>query len=457
MSSQEQECRQAYAESNFVQPRALYSSGDWDVEGIKTAIEACPPRDAEELASASLATRDSGNSELAWTYAKDAVETDRRSSLAYLVRGILFLAEDDHAKAEEDLRRSIELDPRQLPAYVELGLALHEQGKLDDARATWRKAYEVEPDYILAHEHLAVSYLMADDLESAAPHCRAALAFEEETDALLMCRGLARLRDGEYRSGVEDLSSVEGAFHNALDARYADEAYRGLAEAYLELGDPIAAARYSCEIQSTEPCPTPEIVAAIDTLRAKARDEATEGSYAEAAALSTAEFAKQLAAQAKRSRSIEEFVHPDIGVFLFTPFEWGLHRQTTVPWVGDIPLGLDDLRRARRLPKAVVDERNELGCGYPKNGIEPSDAGAFHLFFQRGIPPLDGFRLVPFVEGDSDQGFERADFGRMQRAALSVSHRIVYRRQSYEFGKIGERWYLLWASEEYDSEEDACG
>jgi hypothetical protein len=45
----------------------------------------------------------------------------------------------------------------------------------------------------------------------------------------------------------------------------------------------------------------------------------------------------------------------------------------------------------------------------------------------------------------------------MRRAALAITHAVVWSREIFEFGKIGDRWYLLSVTVAYDPENDACG
>lgn len=456
---QDTECRLAYAQSLFVPPRSLRSEDARQrSDAIIAAVDTCPPASAAELATTGLAYHLSRDQSLASEYASRAVSTDSESSLARLVRGIVHRAADDMVAAEADLRRATELDPDNVAAQLEYALVLKGKGEVAGSRAALERAIKVDPEYVIAQRSLAISYFEAGEQDLAVPHCEAVLAHVWDGD-MHVCRGLARARSGDAGGALEDLEEGFGA--DWADDHAAAVA-KALRDGYLAMGDPMEAALYTCVDSGLEDaaCKDEEVRRAVAKVRTTARQRATDGSFATTRGMTTRAFAKELAAQAKVAAGLDAFVHPDIGVFTFDPSgAWSLSRGASWPEIAEAqpPLTLADLRRARRLPKTVETEDDELDCGYPLDGlIADGEPGGIPLYNAAGASGVyDAYR---YAAHDPEQdSLSESDFHKMQRAALAITHHVVFSRETYEFGKIGDRWYLLTLTISYDPDDDRCG
>ena len=61
-----------------------------------------------------------------------------------------------HAKAEENLKKAIEVDPDNEAANLNLGLLLAEQGKMDEAEKALKTALQANPKQAVAAYNLSV-------------------------------------------------------------------------------------------------------------------------------------------------------------------------------------------------------------------------------------------------------------------------------------------------------------
>ena len=452
-------CRDAYTLQLLVPDEALSYSLGRNARAIVAATETCPPESSDEHATTAIARQYLEDGD-ALAHADAAVELAPGSAYAWFARGFVHRYSDRNAEAEPALRHALELDPTRGEIYLELGLVLEEEGRLEASRAMFREGVAARPSYILNDYFLALSYLEAGELDQAAPHCEATLVHDGDND-MYICRGLARARAGDHAGVVEDLT---GVYDSGIYSQYAEPIYDALREALLATGDPVAAAKQCVYEHDYDVCEADrEVLDAIELQRDEAQHEASEGSYESASKLSPKQFARELAAQGQSAVALHDFVHPEIGLFVFRPHGWQLTHHRSWPTIpeADPRLELATLLNAHNLRMGYAEEVNELGCAYPLDSV--FDAGG-----PRGLPQHfnaggglveDDYRLCTFEVFDEDYGNALAEpeFDKMQRAALSISHIISYGRQAYEFGKIGDSWYVLTITVGYDANEDACG
>lgn len=426
------------------------------------AAATCPPESADEAATLAIAHMVRDEHEAGARAAQRAVEFDPNSAFAYFARGLVASDIEDHVPAEADFRKALKLDPNRVEAHLELGLLLEAEGKVEAGRTSLARASEIRPQYILGSYYLALSLLEAQDVAAAGPHCEAVLVHDGDND-MFMCRGLARAAAGDYEGAIDDLEGLYGT--ESVD-RFEEPIHQALRTAYLATDNAILAADHTClEAYDLEGdnCQDEQVAAAVKAVRYRARQRATAGDFEATSKLSAAQFARELSKQAKTAKTDDDFIHPEIGVFVFYPYGWQMTRQTRWPSINaaDRDLGLRALTRVTRLPKGYRYETNDLDCSYPLDSvIAPGDPAAFPTFYVAESSKVrDAYRLGDyawFSEGYGDE-FDEQQFEMMQRAALAITHHVIYAREGYEFGKIDGRWYLLAVSVDYDSEQDACG
>lgn len=120
----------------------------------------------------------------------------------------------------------------------------------------------------------------------------------------------------------------------------------------------------------------------------------------------------------------------------------------------DKALGTDHFHQnAKAITRAVAT------CP-PNAVIDPGEPGALPTYFNAGTTMVpDQYCLGSFEWFDNAYGksLNAQEYVAMQGAALAITHAVVWSREGFEFGKIGDRWYLLSVLVAYDPENDPCG
>lgn len=70
--------------------------------------------------------------------------------------GMAYARAGDLDKAEESLKKALQLNPRHPIAYNELGMVYRRKGKFTEARASYEKALEIFPTFHFAQRNLAI-------------------------------------------------------------------------------------------------------------------------------------------------------------------------------------------------------------------------------------------------------------------------------------------------------------
>jgi len=95
----------------------------------------------------------SADIEKAMEFVKKALELDPNLAEAYASRGNIYDVYWDHAAAELDFRRAIELDPNNDTAHWRLALKLSEQGRFDEALSEIDAALAIDPGAVVYMFH----------------------------------------------------------------------------------------------------------------------------------------------------------------------------------------------------------------------------------------------------------------------------------------------------------------
>ncbi len=243
-------------------------------------------------------------------------ERPRADALALL--GDIMMEKGDAAAAIDAYRRSLEL--RNLSAVeAKLGRAYLAAGQLDQAQAAFEGVVARDPYSVAAREGLGDVYRAQGDVEKALELYREALDLRAdfETKARLARKILELAPDDvETRFALAKLYVNQGLYSKAIDEYNAIlkldagswQAYRGLGEAYLALGQPERAKDAFKSALALDP-PTGQKVALYEKIleaeRALVGPEGALGEDGQEALLKLAELYLQQGLTAKARQNLE--------------------------------------------------------------------------------------------------------------------------------------------------------
>ena len=273
---------------------ALQRAAQGDTPGALSLLEQIPPaeRDADyHLYRAALAL-DVGRAEQARADIDATLSLNPNAGLAYALRAIMAVVNNDHPAALADAQKAVALSPS---AAAKIALSYVQQAafQLDAARDTLLAAVSEHPDDALAQARLAELWLMsgekakalaaAHQAETLAPNLArtqavlgfAALAGNDETDARQAFQraialdsadplahfglGLAKIKHGDLTQGRGELEiAVALDANNALLRSYLGKAY------FEERRMPLDSQQYEIAAELDPADPTPYFYDAID-------------------------------------------------------------------------------------------------------------------------------------------------------------------------------------------------
>ncbi|WP_157994591.1 tetratricopeptide repeat protein [Peristeroidobacter agariperforans] len=84
------------------------------------------------------------------------VESAANVTAVHIDLGMAYARSGDLEKAEESLKKALQLNPRHPIAYNELGMVYRRKGQFTEARASYEKALEIFPTFHFAQRNLAI-------------------------------------------------------------------------------------------------------------------------------------------------------------------------------------------------------------------------------------------------------------------------------------------------------------
>jgi serine/threonine protein kinase/tetratricopeptide (TPR) repeat protein len=141
--------------------------------------------------------------------AKNALELDDSLAEAHVASGwSLFYLNLDHAGAEREARRGIELNPDSTEAWALLDMSLLSEGRFDEAIAAGRRAVEVAPlDYFSAF-CLGVTYFHAQRFEESIELLRKAVDIDAGSPVAHLSLAQSYAAAGQQQNAVEECGLV---------------------------------------------------------------------------------------------------------------------------------------------------------------------------------------------------------------------------------------------------------
>ena len=148
-------------------------------------------------------------------------ESDVNVRWSYILRGLYFTDHKDYVRAEEALRKAINLDWNNATAHYDLASALFEQGKVDDAIAEYRLAIKIDPNDADAHINLGTALYKRGKVDDAMAEYRLAIKIDPNEAGAHNNLGNALSQQGkgddamaEYRLAIKIDPNEAGAHIN---------------------------------------------------------------------------------------------------------------------------------------------------------------------------------------------------------------------------------------------------
>lgn len=164
------------------------------------------------------------------------------------LRGLIYTAIRDYAKAKREFRGLLERDEKDADAWVNLGTVLYYEGQLDSARQVIETAVGLAPNEPNAYNALALISTDQGQYDRAMDYIGKALALRPGDPYFLNNRGYVLLMMGRLPEALEDIDkSIVGDPRNAW-------AYRNKGIYYYKSGDYANAVRLlerAIELDST--------------------------------------------------------------------------------------------------------------------------------------------------------------------------------------------------------------
>ena len=149
-----------------------------------------------------------------WKRAEDemrkAVELDPQSEEAHRALSILLTLLGRHDEAIAEMRRARELAPLSLPSNALEGQALFYAGKDAEALERLNKTFEIDPEFWIARLMLARILIRQDRLDEALVQLERARASSGGNSETISLIGYVQARKGNRAAAITSLSELEG-------------------------------------------------------------------------------------------------------------------------------------------------------------------------------------------------------------------------------------------------------
>jgi Tfp pilus assembly protein PilF len=165
---------------------------------------------AIRLSERGRALHEAGDLQRARVVFLEAAETDSDFADAWVNLGNLSRLSGDLRRAEDELRRALDINPMLQEAHLHLALVLHDAKRLDEAEREYRHVMKEDSIPVQAFNNYANLLIEQDRPTQADSLLDVALRIWHDTPVLWKNRGLAFLKKGDY-------DEAESAFERALE------------------------------------------------------------------------------------------------------------------------------------------------------------------------------------------------------------------------------------------------
>lgn len=137
------------------------------------------------------------------------IKRNPESSLAYTKRGVRYIWHDDHANAEKDLRRAIELDSTNAEAHDDLAVILAQRKEYDKAISHLQQTIIYDPSYQKGFHNLATVYFITGQFTNALSMVNEGLVLDPGSRDSLLLKGEVLYKLGQKEAAIAIIEEAE--------------------------------------------------------------------------------------------------------------------------------------------------------------------------------------------------------------------------------------------------------
>jgi tetratricopeptide (TPR) repeat protein len=180
-----------------------------------TRARALAPYDLQALAGVVGIALTTGRTKEAVAEIEAGLKTMEPSGALLMLAAQTYIAAKNPARAEEVLKKAIDVEPARLKAYEQLGRLYADQKRLDDAIEQFRRIVERHPESTSAHTMLGILFEAQRRLPEAQQHYQKAVAFDSR--AAVAANNLAWLYVSKNQNLDEALRLAQSALQQRPD------------------------------------------------------------------------------------------------------------------------------------------------------------------------------------------------------------------------------------------------
>jgi tetratricopeptide (TPR) repeat protein len=273
------------------------------VPGIKVSS-------AQTVADSGIRLYESGNYQEALKTFNKVVEMDPGYSLAYDMRGTIYVALNDYEQALNDYDKAIELDPAFAQAFYNRGRVYAMLKKYNQALNDLQQSIKLDPVLFgyRGNGNIGLIYYQQGQYQKALDAFAASIAFDSNKADAFYLRGETYTALGKYEAAITDYQSAISRF-----ASYG-LAYQSLGYAYYKTAQYDEAAEALNQAVSISPdSPTAHLYLALVDVATDKPDSATGEVSRAAAAFSTLPSEEQQALYSRVTADLKAVAQADPG------------------------------------------------------------------------------------------------------------------------------------------------
>jgi tetratricopeptide (TPR) repeat protein len=190
------------------------------------------PKSAVDFYTKALKSIQDGKKEQSIKELEQAIEIYPQFAEAYSELGSIYLKSGELAKAEEALRKTLQLDENNPNAQLNYGIALLNQRKMFEAEKALEKAVLADEKAATPHMYLGIALLGLNYPEYAEKEFLTAISLKDDEKMAQAHRYLGGIywKKGNYRQAVKELERYLELSPKASDAQKVNETIKQLRE-----------------------------------------------------------------------------------------------------------------------------------------------------------------------------------------------------------------------------------